>query len=256
MRDDDDNMLADYDLSAWEVPPPSPGLADAVIARAKQPAGVAPVEELAGKPARRRRGLVIGGALVAVLAAALAFVLWGTERAPQDGGGDVIAEKAQRVELGGSRVQLDPGAELHWRRDKHRLSVAQPRGAATWQVHGDDTLVIDAGAMVASVEATGASLRVEVKMNLSDGRVIGASALTAAVVALVTVVVYEGHVKVSSAGQTVVVDIVEQRTPRLGAQPFEGGSGGGGIAHIEQLGLGVPGDVERRKVGSVSHRRG
>ena len=43
MRDDDDNVLADYDLSAWEAPPPSAGLADAVIARAKQPPAVAAV---------------------------------------------------------------------------------------------------------------------------------------------------------------------------------------------------------------------
>jgi hypothetical protein len=42
-------------------------------------------------------------------------------------------------------------------------------------------------------------------MNMSDARVIGASTITAAAVAMVTVVVYEGHVKVSSAGQTVVV---------------------------------------------------
>jgi hypothetical protein len=58
---------------------------------------------------------------------------------------------------------------------------------------------------VASVEATGASLRVEVEMNLSDARLMGTSAATAAVVSLVTVIVYEGHVKVTGNGQTVNV---------------------------------------------------
>lgn len=40
----------------------------------------------------------------------------------------------------------------------------------------------------------------------TDARVLGASTLTAAAVAFVTVVVYEGHVKVQSAGQTVNVE--------------------------------------------------
>ncbi len=222
MRDDDD-QLATYDLDAWEVPPPSPGLVDAVIARATQPAGVVPLEE--PRPERRRRGFAIAGGVVAALVAAVALVLWGTQRAPTNGTGEVIATRAQRVELGASSVQLDPGAELHWRRDKHRLTASQPRGSASWQVGEDDTLVIDAGAMVASVEAAGASLRVEVTMNVSDGRVIGASALTAAVVAMVTVVVYEGHVKVASGGQTVVVEPgsrYEVRNPALEPPPVSG----------------------------------
>lgn len=222
MRDDDD-VLADYDLDSWEVPPPPAGLVDAVIARAKQPAAVGAAEDPSDKPVRR---WWIGGVIVAGLAAAGAFVLWGTQRAPKDGGGDVVATRAQLVELGPSRAQLDPGAELHWRRDKHRLTATQPRGTASWTVHGDDTLVIDAGAMVASVEASGASLRVEVKMNISDSRVITASALTAAVVAMVTVVVYEGRVKVASNGKTVIVEpgtTLEVRNPALEPPSVGGG---------------------------------
>ncbi len=218
MRDDDD-VLADYDLSAWEAPPPSPGLADVVIARAKQGAPVVAADHPVEKPVRR---WWIGAAITIGIAAALAFALWGTQRAPKDGAGDVVAAHAQLVELGRSSAQLDPGTELHWRRDKHRVTVAQPRGAASWTIHGDDEFVIDAGAMVASVEASGASLRVEVTMNVSDARVIGASALTAAVVAMVTVVVYEGRVKVASGGQTVTVEPgarLELRNPALAPPP-------------------------------------
>lgn len=250
MRDDDD-QLATYDLDAWEVPPPSPGLVDAVIARAKQPAGVAPLEEL--KPERRRRGLVIGGALAAVLVAVLALVLWGTQRAPKDGRGEVIATRAQRLDLGASNAQLDPGAEVRWQREKHRISASQPRGAASWQVGEDDTLVIDAGAMGASVEAAGASLRVEVTMNVSDERVIGASALTAAVVALVTVVVYEGHVKVASGGQTVVVEPgsrYEVQNPALAPPPVAGTVTSEELAQKQQM-------IEdlKRQIEELQHQR-
>ena len=234
MRDDDDDVLADYDLSAWDVPPPSPGLADAVIARAKQPAGVAATEDPLGKPVRR---WWIGGVVAAGIAASLAVGLWGLQRAPKDGGGDVFAARAQLVELGSSRVQLDANAEMHWRRDKHRVTVSQPRGAASWTIHGDDTFVIDAGAMVASVEASGASLRVEVTMNVSDARVIGASALTAAVVAMVTVVVYEGRVKVVSGGQTVTVEpgtTLELRNPALAPPPVAVGAATDQLAEMDR----------------------
>ncbi len=222
MRDDDD--LSDYDLSAWEVPPPSKGLADAVIARATQPGAVAATENPGERPVRRWWIGVVGVSV----AAALAFAVWGIQRAPKNGAGDVIATNAQLVELGDSSVQLDPGTELHWKRDEHRVTIAQPRGAASFTIHGDDTFAIDAGAMVASVEASGASLRVEVTMNVSDARVIGASALTAAVVAMVTVVVYEGRVKVASGGQLVVVEPgsrLEVKNPALEPLPVAvGGS--------------------------------
>ncbi len=234
MRDDDDDALADYDLSAWDVPPPSPGLADAVISRAKQPVGVAATEDPIGKPVRR---WWIGGVVAAGVAATLAVGLWGLQRAPQDGGGDVVATHAQLVELGPSSALLDPGAEMHWRRDKHRMTVTQPRGAASWTIHGDDTFVIDAGAMVASVEASGASLRVEVTMNVSDARVIGASALTAAVVAMVTVVVYEGRVKVASGGQTVTVEpgtTLELRNPALAPPPVAVGAATDQLAEMDR----------------------
>ena len=203
MRDDDDNLLADHDLSAWEAPPPSAALADKVIARAKQPPAVAAVDA-EPKPSSKRWW--IAGGVIAALAAAVGFVMFGIQRAPKNGSGDVTAAHAQPLELGPSSARLDQGTEVHWRRERHTIAIEQPKGAATWTISGDDTARIDAGAMVASVEASGASLRVEVQMNLSDARAIGASAVTAAVVAMVTVIVYEGRVKVTHGGQTVNVE--------------------------------------------------
>jgi hypothetical protein len=55
-------------------------------------------------------------------------------------------------------------------------------------------------------------------MNATDTRVLGASALTAAVVSMVTVTVYTGHVKVSERGQTVIVQPGETHTV-VPAQP-------------------------------------
>ncbi|HSK04569.1 MAG TPA: hypothetical protein VK932_25125 [Kofleriaceae bacterium] len=118
----------------------------------------------------------------------------------------MFAARASHLGLGPSSAELDPGAEVRWRRDGRRIEVAQPRGGVLWRAGEGDTLVIDAGAAVASVEAHGASLRVEVQMNLSDARMIGVSAATAAAVALVTVIVYQGHVNVTSGGRTVLVE--------------------------------------------------
>ena len=44
---------------------------------------------------------------------------------------------------------------------------------------------------------------VEVSMNRSDVRAMGVGSAAAIVVSLVTVIVYEGHVKATSNGQTV-----------------------------------------------------
>jgi tetratricopeptide (TPR) repeat protein len=195
MRDDDA-----LDLSAWEAPPPPDGIADAVIARMDGTAvGLAMPED----PPSRKRALVIGAsAAAALLVVAGAWaILRGREHAPPVAG-ELVAGGAQHVELGGASADLDRGAEIQWQRTGGRLHVDQKAGTAVWRV-GEEHVEI--AAAVASVEATNASLKVEVPMNLTDARVIGASAVTAAAVAMVTVVVYEGHVKVHHDGQTVVV---------------------------------------------------
>lgn len=193
---DDDNLLADYDLSAWEVPPPTAGLADAVVRRAREP-----VPRAISQPRSLKPWLVGGGALAA-LVAALAIILWGIQRAPADGSGVVAAMGPRTLDLGRSSAEVDSGTQLTWTRRGANLSIAQSRGAATWRVSDEDKAVIDA--TLASIEATGASLRVEVEMmNRSDVRSMGVGSAAAIVVSLVTVIVYEGHVKATSNGQTV-----------------------------------------------------
>ena len=204
---DDDDVLAAYDLSAWEVPAPAPGLIDAVIERARQPAPVAALDsgERIATPVRGKRRWWIAATAASVAVVAILIGVWGVQRTPEDGQGEVTATTARTLAIGPTTAALDPGALVRWRRDKRRISVAQPRGAAMWNVAADDTLVIDAGAMVATVEASGASLRVEVEMIKGpDARAIGISAATAVAVALVTIVVYEGTVRVRHDGQTVL----------------------------------------------------
>lgn len=197
MRDDDA-----LDLSAWEAPPPPDGLADAVVARMGGTA-VGPAMPANDEP-RRRRAIVIAASAAVVLLAVLGtwIILRGREHAPATSG-EVVATHAQHLELGGVSVELDRGADVAWRREGATVHVDQKAGTAQWRIAGDQEVFI--GAASASIDASGATLRVEVPMNMSDARVIGASTITAAVVAMVTVVVYEGHVKVTSGGQTVVV---------------------------------------------------
>ena len=190
--------MSEIDFSAWEAPPPPDGLADAVVARMAEP-------EPQPEPVSTKRRWVIAASAAGVLAVAAG--VWAIARphgTPVPDHGAVLADRAQHIELGGGiSADLDRGTDVRWHRTAHGVEIEQRAGAASWRVGGDEHVMI--GATVASIDAAGASLRVEVPMNVSDVRVIGASALTAATVAMVTVVVYEGHVKVASSGQTVVV---------------------------------------------------
>lgn len=194
------------DLSAWDAPEPPENLADAVIARMGGSSVVPRVADDAPRP-RRRTWMIAGvaAACLALTAGTYALIRGGTE-AMGPASGSVIAERARTLSLGRTRVELDPGARVSWKREGNIVRVEQPTGTAAWRVGGEDMLVIDAGATVASVEASSASLRVEVKMNQTDAKVMGGAAVTAAVVSLVSVVVYEGYVKVGgSKGQPTVI---------------------------------------------------
>lgn len=198
------------DLDAWQPPSPPADLADAVIARLREPASAVAEEPVASRRARWPWWTAGGAAAAAGVAALLHG---GLARAPDSRGGELRATTtAQQLALGGdAHATLDVGAAVRWQRTGRRIAVAQQRGAVTWQVPAGDNLRIDAGVMGTSVEASGASLRVEVEMNGTDTRIIGATAVTAAAVALVTVAVASGggggggEVRATSAGQTVVV---------------------------------------------------
>ena len=52
---------------------------------------------------------------------------------PRNGSDDVVDPTARSLSLGPSSARLDVrGAEVQWRRDKHTVTVTQPRGAVTW----------------------------------------------------------------------------------------------------------------------------
>jgi hypothetical protein len=198
-------MLEPFDLSAWEVPPPPADLADAVIERlGGTDVGIAAIA--VDEQRAPRRGWIIAAAAVAALVLALGvWSLIGAMHQAAPTSGAVVADKARSLSLDTVHADLDAGADVRWRRDGNVLRVEQRAGNVMWRVDTDEKLVIDAGATSASVEATGANLRVEVKMNATDARVIGGVALTAAAVAMVTVVVYEGHVKVGKPNQQTIV---------------------------------------------------
>jgi hypothetical protein len=198
-----DNKL-DHDLSAWEVPQPPSGLADAVLARMD---GTDVVPAVPGEPRTpARRTMLIAGVAAACLAAVAGiYALVRSSQPVGSASGGVIATSPRALDLGGVTAELEQGADVRWQRHGSVLNVDQRAGSVAWRVDRDVQLLIDAGVTVASVDATGASLRVEVQMSSMDARVVGASALTAAAVSLVAVTVYTGHVKVRDGGQTVVV---------------------------------------------------
>jgi hypothetical protein len=192
--------LDDLDLSAWTAPPPPAGLADAVIASATR------TNEAIAMTTRRRtrRTAIVGGVVATALAASVA--LWlelrPTTELPTT---DVVlgADSPRTIEFGGVKGRLDRGTAVHVRRTGNNVRIEQS-GGATWTVAPQDHLVIGAG-QSASIEATGASLRVEATMNLADKRLIGMTVLTSAAIAALTATVYEGFIKAKSDDKPVVM---------------------------------------------------
>jgi hypothetical protein len=186
-------------LDAWAAPSLPADFADRVIAR------VAQVDQVIGVELGRRskRRWMFGTGLAAVLAIAAAIAVWLMPSGSSDSeGGNVVATQSVHLPFG----DLDRGAAVVWHRSGDEIHVVQTAGAATWHVGANQHLILEAGAAVASISATNSTLRVEAKMNLSDVKVIGTTAIAAAAAALVTVVVYEGHANVDGGGKTVVVN--------------------------------------------------
>jgi hypothetical protein len=195
---DDDDALRDLDLHAWAAPSAPKGLADTVIART-----VGADEAIAVTMHNRRRSrAIVAAACAGTVAAGIAA--WLGVRAMRVTHDDIIvAMEPRRLEVGGATVDVEAGTTIRAYRAGDELHVVQS-GAATWHVPADEHLVIDAGSS-ASIDATGASLRVETKMNTQNALVLSGVALAAAAVALVGATVYEGHAKVSDGPHVTVV---------------------------------------------------
>src|SRR5438477_13208754 len=111
--------LHEFDLSAWEVPAPRDGLADAVIAHMREPAAVGAIEPEGRGP---RWWWIAGGLAAAAVALVLALVivLGGSERAAPAAGA-VAADRARPLELGTASAQLDAGVVVAWHRERGAL---------------------------------------------------------------------------------------------------------------------------------------
>jgi hypothetical protein len=226
----DDETLG-IDLDAWQPPPPPAGIADRVLARMREETTNILPQALPIDPDRpsTRRWWLVGGAIVA--AAAVAVVVFGMTRAPASGSGQLVATQPAHLALGPSSADLDARTVVTWRRAKYRITAQQAGGAAQWRVDAGDTLTIETA--LGSIEATNASLRVEVKM-LDEKKTIALSAVTAAAVAVVTIIVYEGTVRVREpdvshevrAGTTYQIkakgdNVIEVEESVVGAAPVE-----------------------------------
>ncbi|MBS1119962.1 MAG: hypothetical protein H6Q90_2190 [Deltaproteobacteria bacterium] len=97
---DDDHPLGGIDLAAWEPPPPPPDLADAVMARMREPVGAAALDHGDGgvvDRGPRRRWLAGAAVMVAAVVAAIAIVV---------GAGDRDETKRLRAELAQAQRQV------------------------------------------------------------------------------------------------------------------------------------------------------
>jgi hypothetical protein len=192
----------DEALRGYEVPPPPEGLARRVAS-----------EVLAGaRPQARRarwRWVVAAaavGAVVVLAASSLRRVTAG-ERAPA---------RRETIALGGRAILVaEAGSLLRWRQEGRTVRVEQPRGEVFYRVERGPFAVATPGG---TVEVRGTCFRVEVQdMKVSPQALTGAA--VGAVVASVLVTVYEGRVRVASAGGAVEVAAGETAVARPGSAP-------------------------------------
>ena len=276
MSTDDD--LHEFDLDAWAPPPPAAGLADAVIARARRDGASAstavPADAPAFESAGGRRSIwpaVLGASLLSASAAAAItfFAVSTTDRgqpmappptsvalgpaAPETSVGsaeasdpagaplspEITAIRPRHIDLGGVIGDLDAGAAIQWQHVGSTLQVRQLRGVVTYRANTH--LVINTDWPASSIiDASGASLRVEVPMNLTDVHSVLAPTLLATSAVLVGITVYDGHVRATAAGQTLDIaaghsaDIAPKQPPQERADVGVGAATGAGLT-AEQI---------------------
>lgn len=208
------------DLSAFEVPPPSPGLADRVLARLPAAAPRPP-------PRHSRR------AVLAAVAAVLLIALPGAWLVSQGLGRDEAGERsfAQRdtVHLGASAVAVaERGSELRWTAAGRRgpVRVRQTSGRVFYRVEtGSDFQVETPGGQVA---VRGTCFTIEVQPVFPSKQSLTGAAVGAALTAAVFVTVHEGRVAVTSPAGATEVGPGERAVLSAGAGPRLVASSAGG----------------------------
>lgn len=195
------------DLSAFEVPPPPPGLADRVLARL--PAAASP-------PPPRRSSARALAAVAAVLLVALPGAWW--VLGPPESGERTFTQR-ETVRLGTSSVAVaEPGTELHWTAGRRgTVRVRQPSGRVFYRVESGSDFQVETPA--GQVAVRGTCFTLEVQPMLPSKQSLTGAAVGAALTAAVFVTVHEGRVAVTSPAGATQVQPGERAVMSAGAAP-------------------------------------
>jgi hypothetical protein len=196
------------DLSAFEVPPPPPGLADRVLARL--PAAESP-------PPPRRSPWQALAAVAALLLVTLSGAAWWAFGPPESG--ERTFTQRETVRLGASSVAVaEPGAELHWTAGRRgTVRVRQPAGRVFYRVESGSDFQVETPA--GQVAVRGTCFTVEVHPMLPSKQTLTGAAVGAALTAAVFVTVHEGRVAVTSPTGATQVQPGERAVMSAGAAP-------------------------------------
>ncbi|MCY1081658.1 hypothetical protein [Archangium lansingense] len=200
------------DLSAFEVPPPPPGLADRVLARL-------PATASAPSPRPSRRMALAAAA--AVLLVALPSAWWVSRSLGRAGSGERTFTQRETVSLGSSALAVaEPGTELRWAVGRRgAVRVRQPAGRVFYRVDSGSDFQVDTPA--GQVAVRGTCFTLEVQPMLPSKQSLTGAAVGAALTAAVFLTVHEGRVAVTSPAEASTSEVGpgERVELRTGAAP-------------------------------------
>jgi hypothetical protein len=198
------------DLSAFEVPPPPPGLADRVLARlpAAEP-----------RPPPRRSQWRAMATVAAVLLVAIPGTWWVARSLGPSELGERTFTQRETVRLGASAVAVaEPGTELRWTAGRRgTVRVRQPSGRVFYRVETGSDFQVETPA--GQVAVRGTCFTIEVQPMLPSKQSLTGAAVGAALTATVFVTVHEGRVAVTSPAGATQVEPGGRAVMSAGAAP-------------------------------------